>query len=168
MEIIIYDEKGLEAPLIHDIMGGSITEEDNLMLKYTSDGIAILYASIKEDIFIKLSKKQNIDKPIDFYEYRVGNTKKGYISIVARVNITNIFDTLIPNSHHQLKNYETSCIRNNMSFKDENELITAYMKTHKLQILRCCEPSSSCTSTAYRLKYKVFDVKCILSCEVVK
>lgn len=168
MEVILYDEKGLDAPLIHDIIGENVNEGDNLMLQYTNKGIVVLYATIKDITFLKLSKNEPISESIGFYEYKTTTSKKGYINILARVNIQNIFDLLNPYSQRQLLNYRDECIKNNISFKNEQDLITTYMKTHKLQILRYCEPINSCLGTSYILKYKVFDEKCILSCESVK
>ena len=165
MEITVYDDKGLEAPLIHDIIGKNINEGDNLMLNYLDNSVAILYTSIKDSIALKLMKKELIEEPIDFFEYKTSSSKKGYVNILARINIQNIFDLLSPYSQRQLLKYRDDCLKNGITFNTEKELILAYMKTHNLQILRYCEPCNSYLSTSYLIKYRVIDKKCILSCE---
>lgn len=167
MEIILNGKIGFNKPFLSDIINSTKCIEGETMVQFTGKHSLILYAVVKQNIYMELVQNKEIKEPIVFYENNWKKPLKGYVIVCAEIDIENALDMLQPGVEKQIRKYESQCLNQNMTFKDEHELILMYMKTHKLQLIRECEALNSTMGTTYTVRYKVIDTKCIKRLELM-
>lgn len=167
MELILNDEITFNKPLLGDIINDIQCAEGETVLQFTGKHSLILYAVVKQSVYMELAQNKEIKEPLVFYEYNWKKPLKGDVVIRAEVNIENALDMLKPGVVEQIRNYEKLCLNNNLVFKNEHELISMYMSTHKLQLIRECEALNLTLGTTYAIRYKVIDIKCIKRLELM-
>ena len=137
-------------------------------MEFTGKHEILLFATVTKEQFIELSKNKAISKPIVFYEYKKGTSKKGEIQIAAKINISKILDTLVPYDNNQLGIYEKKMYFQNIAFNNRKELICSYMKSSHIPVVRYCEVINNIGYTCFTIKYIVTDAKCIEHVSIVE
>jgi len=167
MKIILNEEKHLHNFNKTSIFKRNTNKRSNSTMQFTDTHSLILYAQLKNSTFIKLSKNEQTNETLIFSEYDMVHQKNGYTKVEAEISIKYMLDFLDPNTYKEIRNFEKNRYTQNIIFKNEKELMQAYMQAKNFQLIRYCKPIIIGISTVYIIQYNINNTNCIKSIKAV-